>query len=64
MIDFQTWCETCCTIKDKLTGRDIPFKLNAPQRRVLAILEADRLAGRPIRLIMLKARQWGGSTLI
>jgi len=63
-IDFITWCRTCCTIKDKLSGRDIPFVLNAPQRRVLSILEADRLAGRPIRLILLKARQWGATTLI
>lgn len=62
--DFQYWCRTCCTIKDKLTGADIPFELNAPQRRVAAMLEEDRHAGRPIRLIMLKARQWGGSTLI
>lgn len=27
-------------------------------------MEKDRLAGRPIRVILLKARQWGGSTLV
>lgn len=62
--DFEYWCLTCCRIKHKITGRDVPFRLNNPQRRVAAMLEEDRLAGRPIRLIMLKARQWGGSTLV
>lgn len=62
--DFEYWCARCVTIKDKSSARDIPFVLNAPQRRVLAILEEDRLAERPIRVIMLKARQWGGSTLV
>lgn len=62
--DFEYWCATCCTIKHKLLGRDVRFRLNAPQRKVLSVLEADRLAGRPIRILLLKARQWGGSTLI
>lgn len=29
-----------------------------------AVLEGDRMARQPIRLILLKARQWGGSTLV
>lgn len=62
--DFQRWARECVKITDKLTGRPIPFELNRPQRRVLAMLEEMRLGGEPIRLIMLKARQWGGSTLI
>lgn len=62
--DFEYWCATCCTIKHKTRGLDMRFRLNAPQRKVLAVLEDDRLNGRPIRLILLKARQWGGSTLI
>lgn len=62
--DFEYWAATCCTIKDKRTGRDVFMRLNRPQRRVLAIMERQRLAGEPIRLIMLKARQWGGSTLV
>lgn len=62
--DFEYWCVTCVRIKDKTTGLDVPFRLNDPQRRVAAIMENDRLAGRPIRMIMLKARQWGGSTLV
>ncbi len=62
--DFEFWCAKCVTIKDKITARNIHFTPNAPQRRVLACLEDMRTAGEPIRLIMLKARQWGGSTLI
>ena len=62
--DFELWCRECVTITDKLTGRPIPFTLNAPQRRVLAVLEQQRQAHRPLRLILLKARQWGGSTLV
>lgn len=62
--DFEYWCARCITIKDKLSARTVPFVLNRPQRRVAAMLEEDRLADRPLRLIMLKARQWGGSTLV
>ena len=61
--DFTLWARECVRIADKLTGQSVPFELNAPQRRVLAILEDMRRRRRPIR-IMLKARQWGGSTLV
>lgn len=62
--DFEYWCATCVEIKDKITGQDKKFALNAPQRRIVTILEKERVEGRPLRMIMLKARQWGGSTLI
>lgn len=62
--DFPFWACTCVVITDKITAQDVPFRLNRPQRRLVALLETQRLAGRPLRLIMLKARQWGGSTLI
>lgn len=61
--DFEFWAAMFIKIKDKLGQEDIPFILNRPQRRFLALLEAQRLAQKPIRIIMLKARQWGGSTL-
>ncbi len=51
-------------IKNKITGKLVPFKLNYAQRLLLDEFEAMRTAGKPIRLILLKARQWGGSTLI
>lgn len=62
--DFAYWCARCVIIKDKISARDVPFRLNRPQRRLAAELERQRLAGHPLRLIMLKARQWGGSTLV
>lgn len=62
--DFEYWAITCATIQDKITKSKIPFKLNRAQRRLIAALEKMRVAGKPIRLILLKARQWGGSTTI
>ena len=50
-------------IKDKQGQEDIPFILNRPQRRYLDMLETQRACNKPIRIIMLKARQWGGSTI-
>ena len=53
----------CFVIKDKFSGKSVPFRLNYAQIILLEELEAMRLAEQPIRLILLKARQWGGSTL-
>ena len=62
--DFEFWAATCATIRDKTSGRLTRLVLNAPQRRLLAAFERQRLARLPIRVILLKARQWGGSTLV
>ena len=62
--DFEFWAARCATVRDKVTSRSVPFVLNGPQRRLLAVMEGQRLAGRPVRVILLKARQWGGSTLV
>lgn len=62
--DFEFWAFSCITIKYKNTWHERPFILNGPQQRLLSILEKDRLADEPLRLILLKARQWGGSTFI
>lgn len=50
-------------IQDKLTGDMIPFKLNYPQRLLIRDFEDMRRSGHAVREIVLKARQWGGSTL-
>ena len=42
----------------------IPFKLNCAQFKLLAVLENMRLHNKPIRVILAKCRQWGGSTLV
>jgi len=62
--DFEYWAYTCWFITDKDTGEVVPFKLNRPQRLLEAIVERERLAKRPIRIIIVKMRQWGGSTYI
>jgi hypothetical protein len=62
--DFEFWCFTCVPITDKLTKGIIPFKLNRAQRKLLRNLEKARLSGKPIRKLLGKARQWGGSTMI
>ena len=61
--DFEFWAATCVKIQDKMTKELIPFKLNRAQRKLLKRYEERRLSGKPIRVILLKARQWGGSTL-
>ena len=62
--DFEFWCARCVTIRDKMSGRSVPFVLNRPQRRLVAVMEGQRMAGQPVRIILLKARQWGASTLV
>lgn len=61
--DFEYWAYSFIEIKAKGKPYDIPFKLNRAQRKLLYQLEKLRLAGVPIKIILLKARQWGGSTL-
>ena len=62
--DFPFWAAMFTYIKRKGGGTDVLFRLNRPQRRLINRLEKMRKAGKPIRLILLKARQWGGSTAI
>lgn len=62
--DPSFWFAIECNIKHKLTGEMVPFILNYAQRQLLLKLEEMRISGRPIRLVLLKARQWGGSTLV
>ena len=60
--DFYYWAFCNVMIKPKGEGDDIPFKPNQPQRRLIEAFEEMRRAEKPIRIILLKARQWGGST--
>ncbi len=61
--DFEFWAFTGIKIKNKQGGNDIPFKLNNGQRKLLKELMRMMNENKPIRVILLKARQWGGSTL-
>ena len=60
--DFAFWAAMYVFIKQKGGGEDVHFRLNRPQRKLIMRFERMRLKGKPIRLILLKARQWGGST--
>ncbi len=62
--DFEYWAATCVKIFHKNTRESVPFVLNGGQRNVLARLEAQRRAGKPVRAVILKSRQWGCSTLV
>jgi hypothetical protein len=61
--DFPFWAALYVYIKAKGGGEDVLFRLTRPQRRFVERLERFRKAGMPIRLVLLKARQWGGSTV-
>lgn len=41
-----------------------PFKMNYAQFKLLEVCESMRMARVPIRIVLLKARQWGGSTFV
>lgn len=61
--DFPFWAATFVYIKNKDVGKpDCLFRLTYPQRKFVELLESMRLGYKPIRVILLKARQWGGST--
>lgn len=62
--DFFYWAASHGKIKNKHGGKNIPFILNRPQLKLITECERMRLAGKPIRIILLKARQWGGSTAV
>lgn len=60
--DFPFWCAAFVKVKRKGGGDDVNFRLWGAQRKLVALFEDMRLRKEPIRIIMLKARQWGGST--
>jgi len=61
--DFEFSAATEDKIQDKETKAFIPLILNKGQRILVAEFERQRLAGVPIRILLVKARQWGGSTV-
>lgn len=62
--DFEYFAVAYETIEHGVTAEDIPFSLQRGQRKLLEVLEDMRLSGTPIRVIILKARQLGLSTLV
>jgi hypothetical protein len=62
--DFEFFCVSCCKIRHKTLGKIIPLKPNFGQRKIIRDLEEMRLAGEPIDMVLVKSRQYGGSTII
>ncbi len=61
--DFEYAAYLTMKIQDKETKAFIPLLLNEGQRILVGEYERQRLAGDPIRVLLVKARQWGGSTV-
>lgn len=64
--DFLFFCERNLLIRDKYSNQLIPFYsvLNWEQKELVRMVSEDLAHGRPVRYIILKARQMGMSTLI
>ena len=58
----RDYIENCLKIKTK-SGTVVPFRLNDAQQKLYAVAKRQQDAGKPVRLIILKARQLGFSTL-
>lgn len=61
-INTKKYIESFIKIKDK-NSKVIPFKLNVPQNKLYQAIREQSIKGKPIRIIILKARQMGFSTL-
>lgn len=61
-INTQKYIEEFIKIRNK-EGRIVNFKLNNPQQRLYNIIKEQKKANKPVRIIILKARQMGFSTL-
>lgn len=61
-MNTREYIENCLFIRDK-KAQTVPFRLNKPQLKLYAAMAKQHKAGLPIRLIVLKARQMGFSTL-
>lgn len=61
-INTKKYIESYIKIRDK-AGSIIDFTLNEPQQRLYDIIKEQRKLKKPVRIIILKARQMGFSTL-
>lgn len=62
-INTRKYIEEHLTITDK-NGKAIPFRLNRAQEKLYNVFTVLHKARKPIRIIVLKARQMGFSTLV
>lgn len=62
LLNCKEYIENFLKIRTK-TGELVPLTLNEPQRRLYSVIAERYRAGKPVRVIILKARQMGFSTL-
>lgn len=62
LLNCKEYIEAFLKIRTK-TGELVSLKLNEPQRRLYEVIAKRYKAGKPVRVIILKARQMGFSTL-
>ena len=60
--DGKKYIEAFLRIKTK-ENKIVPFRLNSAQKRLYDCIKEQQAAGKPIRIIILKSRQMGFSTL-
>ncbi|NDJ15521.1 MAG: hypothetical protein EBY17_30830, partial [Acidobacteriia bacterium] len=60
--DRELYFRTCLKIRPKSGGTLVPFVLRPAQQRLSKVIDSERAAGRPPRIMVLKARQQGFST--
>jgi len=61
-INTKKYIEKYVKIRDK-SGKIIDFQLNEPQQKLYDIIKTQKQENKPVRIIILKARQMGFSTL-
>jgi hypothetical protein len=61
-INTKRYIENYIKIRNK-EGKIVNFKLNSPQQKLYNIIRDQKRAKKPVRIIILKARQMGFSTL-
>lgn len=62
VLNCRDYIENFLKIRDK-NGKIIPLKMNPPQLRLYETIRQQWAAGKPVRIVILKARQMGFSTL-
>lgn len=60
---FETYCLKFLKIITK-KAELVPLRLNAYQQRIVDVIKQQRAQGKPVRILILKSRQLGISTLI
>lgn len=63
-VDFEEYAKTKLKVPPRKGGGLIPFTLNGPQRLYLKIKEKIRSQGRLIRILLLKGRRQGMTTVV